>query len=48
MKDKLIKQFNIEQFNWFNVVDHIFHTNVIAYCQQNWYVALAIYTDLVK
>ena len=25
--------------------DHAFHTNIIAYCQQNWYVWLAIYID---
>ena len=24
----------------------MFHTNIIAYCQQNRYVRLAIYTDL--
>ena len=28
-------------------LDHFFYTNVIAYCQQNWYVRLAIYTDLL-
>ena len=27
-------------------LDHVFHTNIIAYCQQNRYVRLAIYTDL--
>ena len=27
------------------MLDHVFHTNIIAYCQQNWYVRLAIYTD---
>ena len=26
--------------------DQIFDTNIIAYCQQNWYVRLATYTDL--
>ena len=26
--------------------DHVFHTNIIAFCQQNWYVQSAIYTDL--
>ena len=31
-------------FNRFNAFDHVFHT-VIAYCQQNWYIRLAIYTD---
>ena len=28
------------------MLGHIFHTNIIAYCQQNRYVRLAIYTDL--
>ena len=28
------------------MLDHVFHTNIIAYCQQNRYVRLAIYTDL--
>ena len=27
------------------MLDHVFHTNIIAYRQQNWYVRLAIYTD---
>ena len=27
-------------------LDHIFHANIIAYCQQNQYVRLAIYTGL--
>ena len=27
-------------------LDHLFHINIIAYCQQNRYVRLAIYTDL--
>ena len=27
-------------------LDHVFRTNIIAYCQQNRYVRLAIYTDL--
>ena len=31
---------------WYNKLDHVFHTNIIAYCQQNRYVRLAIYTDL--
>ena len=26
---------------------NVFHTNIIAYCQQNQYVRLAIYTDLI-
>ena len=30
---------------WFNKPDHVFLPNVIAYCQQNRYVWLAIYTD---
>ena len=25
---------------------HVFHTNIIAYCQQNRYVQLAVYIDL--
>ena len=29
----------------FNALDHVFHTNIIAYCQQNQYVRFAIYTD---
>ena len=28
------------------MLGHVFHANIIAYCQQNWYVRLAIYTDL--
>ena len=28
------------------VLDHVFHTNIIAYCQQNWYVRLAICSDI--
>ena len=28
------------------MLDHVFHTNIIAYCQQNRYVRLAIYTDI--
>ena len=28
------------------MLDHVFHNNIIAYSQQNWYVRLAIYTDL--
>ena len=32
--------------NWFNVLDHVFHTNIIAYCLKNWYLRLATYTDL--
>ena len=31
---------------WYNKLDHVFHTNIIAYCQQNGYIRLAIYTDL--
>ena len=31
---------------WYNKLDHVFHTNIIAYCQQNRYVRLAICTDL--
>ena len=27
-------------------LDHVFHTNIIAYCQQNQYIRLAIYTGL--
>ena len=27
-------------------LDHVFYTNIIAYCQQNRYVRLAIYTDI--
>ena len=27
-------------------LDHVFHTNITTYCQQNWYVQFAIYTDL--
>ena len=26
--------------------DHVFHSNIIAYCQHNWLGWLAIYTDL--
>ena len=29
-----------------HALDHVFHTNIIAFCQQNRYVRLAIYTDL--
>lgn len=25
-------------------LDHVFNTNIIVYCQQDWYVRLAIYT----
>ena len=25
--------------------DHVLLTNIIAYCQQNWYLRFAIYTD---
>ena len=32
----------MEQFNLFHAPDHIFHTNIIAYCQQNGYLRLAI------
>ena len=28
------------------MLDHIFHTNIVAYCQQNRYTPLAVYTDL--
>ena len=38
--------FNIQQLNWFKALDHVFHTDITAYCQQNCYVRLAIYTDL--
>ena len=34
------------QLNWFNELDHVFYINIIAYCQQNRYVRLAIYTDV--
>ena len=27
-------------------LDHVFHDSIIAYCQQNRYLRLAIYTDL--
>ena len=27
-------------------LDHFFHGNIIAYCQHNWYVWLAIYAEL--
>ena len=27
-------------------MDQVFHTNITAYCQQNRYVRLAIYTEL--
>ena len=27
-------------------LDLVFHTNIIACCQQNWYIRFAIYTDL--
>ena len=30
----------------FNALHQVFHTNIIAYCLQNWYVRLAIYTNL--
>ena len=29
-----------------HALDHLFHTNIIAYCQQNRYARRAIYTDL--
>ena len=29
----------------FNTLDHVFHPNIIVYCQQNRYVRLATYTD---
>ena len=29
------------------MLDHVFHANIIAYCQQNRYVRLGIYTDLL-
>ena len=32
--------------HWFNALDYISHTTIIAYCQQNRYVRLARYTDL--
>ena len=40
--------FNKLPFNNLTNLTHliVFHTNIIAYCQQNWYVQLAIYTDL--
>ena len=41
-----MKQFSIQQFNWFNALDHAFLTNIIAHCQQNQYLRLAMYTDL--
>ena len=25
-----------------NLTDHVFHTNIIAYCQQNWYEQLGL------
>ena len=28
------------------MLDHVFHTNIIAYCQQNVYLRFTIYTDL--
>ena len=28
------------------MLNHVFHTYIIAYCQQNRYVGYAIYTDL--
>ena len=31
--------------SWFNKPDHVLLPNIIAYCQQNRYVWLAIYTD---
>ena len=31
--------------NMFIELDHVFHTNIIGYCQQNWYVRFALYTD---
>ena len=34
-------------FNCVNDLDHVFHINIIAYCQQNRYVWLAMYTDLL-
>ena len=30
----------------FNALDHVSHTTIIAYCQQDRYVGLARYTDL--
>ena len=34
------------QFSQFSRGHFSRHLNIIAYCQQNWYVRLAIYTDL--
>ena len=28
------------------LVHHVFHSNIIAYCQQNWHIGLAMYSDL--
>ena len=28
-----------------HALDHVFHTNINAYCQQNRYVRFAMYTD---
>ena len=28
------------------MLNHVFHANIIAYCQQNQHVQFAIYTDL--
>ena len=30
------------------MLDHVFHANIIAYCQQDRYVRLAIDTDLFE
>ena len=46
------KQLNVNQscllrrFKSFNALDHVFHTNIIAYCQENQYVRLTICIDL--
>ena len=51
---KEIKLYNLTliQANSINLTDltsnHVFHTNIIAYCQQNQYVWFAIYTDLFR
>ena len=36
----------IDNLSDFDALDHVFHTNIIADCQQNWYVRLATYTNL--
>ena len=49
-RQNILKEIRILLFHSYNLTDltlaHVFHANIIAYCQQNWYLQLAIYTDL--